>query len=52
MKSNKSGTLIVWSLIWAAGIIATAFLFKGNPAKYWIESALTVGALGFVVLKR
>jgi hypothetical protein len=43
---------IVWSLVWAIAIIATAFLFRGNPAEYWIESGLIIGALTFVVLKR
>jgi len=52
-NSKKIGTsAIVLSLIWALAIIATAFLFKGNPAEYWIETGLVVGALAFVVLKR
>jgi membrane protein YdbS with pleckstrin-like domain len=42
---------ILWSLVWAIGIIAAAFLFKRNPANYWVESALVVGALTTVVLK-
>jgi len=50
--SKKLGTAtIVWSLVWAFAIIATAFLFKGNPAKDWIEAGLIIGALTFVVLK-
>jgi hypothetical protein len=36
---------ILWSLAWALALIATAFLFKGNPAVYWIESAILVGAI-------
>jgi hypothetical protein len=52
-NSKKLGTsAIVWSLVWAFAIIGTAFLFKGNPAEYWIESGLIIGALTFVVLKR
>jgi hypothetical protein len=52
-NSKKLGiAAIVWSLVWALAIVATAFLFKGNPAEYWIEAALVVGALTFVVLKR
>jgi hypothetical protein len=52
-NSKKLGTsAIVWSLVWALAIIATAFLFKGNPAEYWIESGVIIGALTFVVLKR
>jgi hypothetical protein len=55
MTSNSKtpgASAIVWSLVWAIAIIATAFLFKGNPAEYWIESGLILGALTFVVLKR
>ena len=49
---KKVGTSpIVWSLVWAFAIIAVAFLFKGNPALYWIEAGLIIGALTFVVLK-
>ena len=52
-KSKRLGTsAIVWSLVWAIAVIAAAFLFRGNPAEYWIESGLIVGALTFVVLKR
>lgn len=51
-NSKKLGTsAIVWSLVWAFAIIATAFLFKGNPVKDWIEAGLIIGALTFVVLK-
>jgi hypothetical protein len=51
-NSKKLGpSAIVWSLVWAFAIIATAFLFKGKPAEYWIESGLIIGALTFVVLK-
>jgi hypothetical protein len=42
---------IIWSLVWAIAIIATPFTFKGNQARYWIEAALTVGALAFLILK-
>jgi hypothetical protein len=50
--SKKPGTsAIVWSLVWAFAIIAAAFLFKRNPAIYWIEAGLIIGALTFVVLK-
>jgi hypothetical protein len=54
MKTNYErlgASPIVWSLAWAFAIIATALLFKGNPAKDWIEAALIIGALTFVVLK-
>jgi hypothetical protein len=42
---------ILWSLVFALAMIASAFFFKGNPALYWIEAGLTVAALTFVVLK-
>ncbi|MGC2804138.1 MAG: hypothetical protein WCA41_20045, partial [Candidatus Acidiferrum sp.] len=42
---------IAWSLVWAVAIIAAAFLFKGNPANYWVEACLVVGALTTVVLQ-
>ena len=42
---------ILWSLVFALVMVASAFLFKGNPALYWIEAGLTVAALTFVVLK-
>jgi hypothetical protein len=32
-------------------MIASAFLFKGNSALYWIETGLTVAALTLVILK-
>jgi hypothetical protein len=37
--------LILWSLVWAFALIAAAYIFKGNPAKDWIESALVLGAI-------
>ena len=52
-NSKKLATsTILWSLVWALAIIATDFLFKGNPARDWIETGLIIGALTFVVLKR
>jgi hypothetical protein len=42
---------ILWSLVFASAIVASAFLFKGQPALYWIEAGLTVAALTLVVLK-
>lgn len=42
-------SLIVWSLVWAIAFIATAYFFKGNPVKDWIEAALTIGALAFLM---
>jgi hypothetical protein len=42
---------ILWSLVFALAMIASAFLFKGNSALYWIEAGLTVAALTLVILK-
>jgi hypothetical protein len=50
-SKRLGSSAIVWSLVWAFAIIAAAFLFKGNPAVYWIEAGLIIGALTFVVLK-
>jgi hypothetical protein len=50
MKPN-SQKAILWSLVFALALVASAFLFKGNPALYWIEAGLTVAALTLVVLK-
>jgi len=50
MNSNSKKT-ILWSLVIALAMIASAFLFKGNPALYWINAGLTVAALTLFVLK-
>jgi uncharacterized membrane protein YbhN (UPF0104 family) len=51
-KSKTQGTsLLIGSLVWAFAFIATAFLFKGNSAKDWIEAGLFIGALTFLVWK-
>ena len=50
MSANNKNP-ILWSLVFAVAMIASAFVFKGNPALYWIEAGLMVAALTFVVLK-
>jgi uncharacterized membrane protein YbhN (UPF0104 family) len=40
-------TLVLWSIAWALALIASAILFKGHPAKDWIQSALFTGAVTF-----
>jgi hypothetical protein len=50
MKPNYKRP-ILWSLVFALAIVASAFLFKGNPALYWIEAVLTVAALTLVILR-
>jgi hypothetical protein len=31
---------ILWSLVFALAMVASAFLFKAHPALYWIEASL------------
>jgi hypothetical protein len=50
VKPNYKKTLL-WSLVFALAMIASAFFFKGNPALYWIEAGLTVAVLALVILK-
>jgi hypothetical protein len=45
--SKKIATLILWAIVWALALIASAALFKGNAVKDWIQSALFIGALTF-----
>jgi len=50
-KKRGASFIIIWSLVWAFALIATAFFFKANPAKYWIEAGLNViGILVFLLL--
>lgn len=42
-------TLIVWAVAWAAVMIASAILLKGNPIKDWIRAALFIAAMTFWV---
>ena len=42
-------TLILWAIGWAAAMIASAILLKGNPIKDWVQAALFIGAMTFWV---
>lgn len=42
-------TLVLWAIAWAAAMIASAILLKGNPLKDWIQSALFIAAMTFWV---
>ena len=42
---TRLSTLILWAIAWAAAMIATAILLKGNPIKDWIQSALFIAAM-------
>ena len=42
-ESKKSDTrIIVWSVIWALGLIVAGVVYKGNPAKDQVVAVLTV----------
>jgi len=42
-------TLVLWALAWAAAMIVSAIVLKGNPIKEWIQSALFIAAMTFWV---
>jgi hypothetical protein len=46
-SKRQRATPILWAIAWALAIIASAILFKGNPVKDWIQSALFIGAVTF-----
>jgi len=43
--------LILWAIVWAVAMIASAILLKGNPTKDWIQSTLFIAAMTFWVWK-
>jgi hypothetical protein len=47
--SNKQNMtrLILWALAWAAALIGSAVVFKGNTLGDWIEAVLYLGAAVF-----
>jgi Flp pilus assembly protein TadB len=40
--NRHTTTLVLWALIWALALIGSAFVFKGNPIKEWIQLVLLV----------
>ncbi|HYV72922.1 MAG TPA: hypothetical protein VFB24_01570 [Candidatus Binatia bacterium] len=43
MNTKKHNVrIILWSLIWALGLIACGLWYKGDPAENQIEAAVTV----------
>ncbi len=46
---TKLITLVLWAIVWAAALIASAILLKGNPIKDWVQSALFIAAMTFWV---
>ncbi len=48
-SKQQMTTLVLWAIAWALALIASAILFKGNPIKEWIQSALFIGAMTFLL---
>lgn len=46
---TKLVTLVLWAIAWAAAMLASAILLKGNPIKDWVQSALFIAAMTFWV---
>ena len=44
-------TIVLWAIAWAIAFVISAILFKGNPVKEWIQAALFIGALTFLLFK-
>jgi uncharacterized membrane protein YbhN (UPF0104 family) len=40
IAKRKTTTLVLWAVIWALALIGSAFVFKGNPNKDWIQTVL------------
>lgn len=50
-KRHGVALIIIWCLIWASSVVASAYFFKLNPGKSWIEAGINlVGVLVFLVL--
>ena len=48
---RHASPVIVWSVVWALSLIATALLFKGNQSAIWIQGGVNaVGIFVFLVL--
>ena len=43
----KPINLFLWAVGWAAALITSAIVLKGNPLKDWIQSALFIAAMTF-----
>ena len=48
-NSKRLTILILCAVAWAAAMIASAVLLKGNPIKDWVQAALFIGAMTFWV---
>jgi len=42
MDKRQKTILVLWALIWALALIGSAFVFKGNAIKDWIQLVLLV----------
>jgi uncharacterized membrane protein YbhN (UPF0104 family) len=47
IDKKQTVNLLIWSLVWALALIVSAIVFKGNPLKEWIQSALFIAATTF-----
>jgi hypothetical protein len=47
IDKKQTVKVLLWSLVWALALIASAIVFKGNPLKEWIQSALFIVATTF-----
>jgi len=48
-NTKRLTTLILWAIAWAAAMIASAIVLKGNPIKDWVQAVLFIGAMTFWV---
>ena len=48
-STKRLTALILWAVVWAVAMIASAILLKGNPIKDWVQAALFIGAMTFWV---
>ena len=46
---SRLTTLVLWAIAWAAAIILSAIVLKGNPIKDSVQSALFIAAMTFWV---
>ena len=49
MKTSKkpAAKMILLALAWAFAFMASAIIFKGQPAKEWIQAALFIVGMSF-----
>jgi hypothetical protein len=50
-NSKYQRSLVLWSIVWASALVTASFLFRGKPAKYWVEPAILVAAITHLMWK-